>query len=140
AVHVRVHGHVSSDLRGLGSASDMHLRRAHGRSGVNRIGIVRPLAVAALFAAPIFMDRYTAHVAVLALIFAIVAVGLSLVMGFAGQVNLAQAAFFGAAAYSASILTTQEHWSPWAAAPVAIAVAMAVAVVCGLPALRVQSH
>jgi branched-chain amino acid transport system permease protein len=107
---------------------------------VIRIGIVRPLAVAALFAAPIFMDRYTAHVAVLALIFAIVAVGLSLVMGFAGQVNLAQAAFFGAAAYSASILTTQEHWSPWAAAPVAIAVAMAVAVVCGLPALRVQSH
>jgi len=107
---------------------------------VIRIGIVRPLAVAALFAAPIFMDRYTAHVAVLALIFAIVAVGLSLVMGFAGQVNLAQAAFFGAAAYSASILTTQQHWSPWAAAPVAILVATAMAVVCGLPALRVQSH
>jgi branched-chain amino acid transport system permease protein len=107
---------------------------------VIRIGIVRPLVVAALFAAPIFMDRYTAHVAVLALIFAIVAVGLSLVMGFAGQVNLAQAAFFGAAAYSASVLTTQQHWSPWAAAPVAILVAMAMAIVCGLPALRVQSH
>jgi branched-chain amino acid transport system permease protein len=107
---------------------------------VTRIGVGGPLVVVGLFAAPVFLDLYTVHVAVLVLLFAIVAIGLSLVMGFAGQISLAQAAFFGVGAYAAAILTVRLHWNPWAAAPVGVLAAVASAFVCALPALRVQSH
>ncbi|MGH7762038.1 MAG: ABC transporter permease subunit [Candidatus Dormibacteraceae bacterium] len=107
---------------------------------MTRIGIGKPLLLAVLFALPVFLDVYQAHVAVLILVFAIVAIGLSLVMGFGGQVNLAQASFFGAGAYTSAILTGTFGWNPWLAAPVAIVVTCVVALIAGIPALRVQSH
>ena len=105
-----------------------------------RVGFGKPLLVAVLFALPVFLDLYRTSIAITILLFAIVAVGLSLVMGFAGQVSLAQAAFFGTGAYASALLTTTYGWNPWAAAPVAIAATCVVALVVGLPALRVQSH
>jgi branched-chain amino acid transport system permease protein len=107
---------------------------------VTRVGLGKPLLLAAMLALPVFLDLYKAHVAVLIMLYAIVAVGLSLVMGFAGQVNLAQAAFFGTGAYGSAILTATYGWNPWLAAPAAILAAGAMALVVGLPALRVQSH
>src|SRR5207247_3744008 len=74
------------------------------------------------------------------MLFAIVAVGLSLVMGFGGQVNLAQAAFFGAGAYVSALLTTTYGWNPWLAAPVAVLATCAMALAVAVPSLRVQSH
>ena len=105
-----------------------------------RVGPGKPLLVAALFVLPVFLDLYRTSIAITILIFAIVAIGLSLVMGIAGQVSLAQAAFFGTGAYASALLTTTYGWNPWLAAPVAIAFTCAVAILVGLPALRVQSH
>ena len=107
---------------------------------VARVGPGAPLLLLALLVLPVFLDLYTAHVAVLILLFVIVAIGLSLVMGFGGQVNLAQAAFFGTGAYASAILTTAYGWNPWLAAPVAVLATCLMALVVGLPALRVQSH
>ncbi len=107
---------------------------------VVRIGLGKPLLVVTLAALPVFLDLYKAHVAILILLFIIVAIGLSLVMGFGGQVNLAQAAFFGTGAYVSAILTSTYGWDPWLAAPVAILSTCLMALVVGLPALRVQSH
>ena len=64
-----------------------------------RIGLGKPLLLVLLSALPVFLNLYQVHVAVLILLFGIVSIGLSLVMGFGGQVNLAQAAFFGTGAY-----------------------------------------
>jgi branched-chain amino acid transport system permease protein len=105
-----------------------------------RIGPGKPLLLAAMLALPVFLGLYAIHVAVLVLVFAILAIGLSLVMGLAGQVSLAQAAFFGTGAYGSAILTATYGWNPWLAAPVAVLGACAVALLVGLPALRVQSH
>lgn len=105
-----------------------------------RIGPGKPLLLALMLALPVFLDLYKVHVVVLILLFAVVAIGLSLVMGFGGQINLAQAVFFGTGAYISGILTATYGWNPWAAAPVAILGTCLVALVCGLPALRVQSH
>lgn len=107
---------------------------------MKRIGLGKPVLLALLFALPVFLDLYQVHVAVLILVFAIVAIGLSLVMGFGGQVNLAQAAFFGTGAYTSAILTSAYGWNPWLAAPVAIAITCGVALIAGIPALRIQSH
>ena len=105
-----------------------------------RIGFGKPLLVVLLLLLPFVLDSYTIHVAILIMLFAIVAVGLSLVMGFAGQVNLAQAAFFGAGAYASALLTTTYGWNPWLAAVAAVVATCVVALAVAVPALRVQSH
>ena len=105
-----------------------------------RIGFGKPLLVVLLLLLPAILDSYTIHVAILIMLFAIVAVGLSLVMGFGGQVNLAQAAFFGTGAYASALLSTTYGWNPWLAAPVAVVATCVVALAVAIPALRVQSH
>lgn len=105
-----------------------------------RVGFGKPILVALLLLLPVVLDSYTIHVAILIMIFAIVSVGLSLVMGFAGQVNLAQAAFFGTGAYASALLTTTYGWNPWLAAAAAVLTTCVVALAVAVPALRVQSH
>jgi branched-chain amino acid transport system permease protein len=61
-------------------------------------------------------------------------------MGVAGQINLAQVAFFGVAAYATAILTTKAGLGFWTAAGLAMLIAAAVGLLVGLPALRMQSH
>jgi branched-chain amino acid transport system permease protein len=69
---------------------------------------------------------------------AIAALGLSLVMGFAGQVSLGQAAFYAIGAYVSGVLTTSLGWNAWAALVVAAASGAGVAVLVGLPIFRLS--
>ena len=48
------------------------------------------------------------------------AIGLSLALGYAGQVNLAQAAFFGMGAYTTAVLTLHTGLGYWGAFPLSI--------------------
>ncbi|MDP9793113.1 branched-chain amino acid transport system permease protein [Catenuloplanes nepalensis] len=89
---------------------------------------------------PYGLDSYAIHVANVILIFAILAIGLGLCMGVGGQVNLAQVAFFGVGAYTTAILTTRAGLGFWTSALLAIAAVVAIGLVVGTPALRVQSH
>ncbi len=97
-------------------------------------------AVVALLAVPYAVTYYGIHIANLVLIFVMLAVGLSLVLGYAGQVNLAQAAFFGMGAYASAVLTVKVGLGYWAAFPLSVIAAGLLGLVVGLPSLRVQSH
>ncbi|MEU6415302.1 branched-chain amino acid ABC transporter ATP-binding protein/permease [Microbispora sp. NPDC046933] len=97
------------------------------------------LAVAA-WLLPYGLDRYAIHVVDVAVIFALLGIGLGLVMGVAGQINLAQVAFFGIGAYACAILTTRAGLGFWVAAALAVLAAVVVGLVVSVPALRVQSH
>jgi branched-chain amino acid transport system permease protein len=97
-------------------------------------------AVVALLAVPYGVTYYGIHIANLVLIFVMLAVGLSLVLGYAGQVNLAQAAFFGMGAYASAVLTVKAGLGYWAAFPLSVIAAGVLGLVVGLPSLRVQSH
>ncbi len=79
-------------------------------------------------------------VMVFAGIFSMVTLGLSMLMGYAGQISMAQAAFFGIGAYTSGILTSQFGWSAVAAMPVGIAISSGVAWLVGIPALRLKGH
>ncbi|MBZ0258185.1 branched-chain amino acid ABC transporter permease, partial [bacterium] len=48
-------------------------------------------------------------------IYSIVTIGLSLLLGYAGQISLGHGAFFGIGAYASGLLTTLAHWNPWLA-------------------------
>lgn len=104
-----------------------------------RVGALALLAVAA-WVLPYRLDLYAVHVVDVAIVFALLAVGLGLAMGIAGQINLAQIAFFGVGAYTTAILTTRAGLGFWPAAAVAIVAASLTGLLVGLPALRVQSH
>ena len=104
-----------------------------------RIAVPALIAVAAWFL-PYGLDSYAIHVANVIIIFAVLAVGLGLAMGVGGQVNLAQVAFFGVGAYTTAILTTRAGLGFWVSAVLAVLATMAVGILVGTPALRVQSH
>ncbi|MFI5914356.1 ATP-binding cassette domain-containing protein [Dactylosporangium sp. NPDC051541] len=104
-----------------------------------RLAVLLAVGVA-LWLLPYGVDSYAIHVIDVTLIFALLAVGLGLAMGIAGQVNLAQVAFFGVGAYTVGILTTSAGWGFWSAAGLALATTAVTGLFVGVPALRVQSH
>jgi branched-chain amino acid transport system permease protein len=72
-------------------------------------------------------------------VFTIAAVGLNLLMGYAGQVSLGQGAFFGIGAYTSALLTLKAGFPVWSG----IALAIVVSAVFGLlvaPVLRLKGH
>ncbi len=73
-------------------------------------------------------------------LYTIVVVGLCLLMGYAGQISLGQAAFYGIGAYSTAILTTQFAINSWLAMLCGVAVSVTVAFLVGLPLLKLEKH
>jgi branched-chain amino acid transport system permease protein len=71
---------------------------------------------------------------------AIITTGLCMLMGYAGQISLGHAAFYGLGAYSSGILTTRLGLNPWPAMAIAIILTAAVAFVVGMPTLKLRGH
>ena len=98
------------------------------------------LLAIALVAFPIVAPSSAVDLGVYALIYGLAAIGLSLLMGLAGQVSLGHAAFFAVGAYSQAILVTKAGWPLLPAALVSVLAAMVVALLVGLPLLRLRGH
>jgi branched-chain amino acid transport system permease protein len=71
-------------------------------------------------------------------IYVMMAVGLNVVVGEAGLLDLGYVAFFALGAYTMGVLGTNEDWSWPAVLPVAIILAMVAGVVLGTPTLRLR--
>jgi branched-chain amino acid transport system permease protein len=99
----------------------------------------RWLILLGLALVPIFGQVYFVHVATLALIYCVFALGLQLVTGYAGQLSLGQAAFFGVGAYASALLAIDLHLPFWIAAPGATAIA-ALLGACLAPLTRLRGH
>ncbi len=67
-------------------------------------------------------------------------VGLSLLMGYTGQISLGHAVFFGTGAYVTGLLATRAGWSPWPAMLVAALVTGGLAYLVGIPIFRLRGH
>lgn len=83
-------------------------------------------------------SRYMLSMLVFIALNALPAVGLSLVMGFAGQVSLGQAAFFAVGAYVSGVLTATHGWNGWNALLLGVVAAAVLAFVVGLPIFRLS--
>jgi len=84
------------------------------------------------------MNGYLVTIATIIAINAIVASGLNVIVGFAGQISLGHAAFFGIGAYTAALLATKAGLSFWVALPGVIAITAAIGLLLGIPSLRVR--
>ena len=87
---------------------------------------------------PALFPGYWLTIAILALIYAIEAMGLNLLMGFTGLDSLGQAAFFGLGSYGLGILTVKYGVAWWPAAIAAIAIGTAGAAIIGAIAVRTR--
>ena len=94
------------------------------------------LAIA--IAAPPFANFYHLFVANLVVIYVLLAIGLNILVGYAGQLAFANAAMFGIGAYATGLLQVQLGWSFWLAFPSGAFIAMAVGLAISLPALRLS--
>ena len=74
------------------------------------------------------------------LMFSMLAVAANLVLGIAGQMTLAMAAFFGIGAYTAAILTIDHDAGFVTASVAAIAVSAAIGALLALPTMRVRGE
>jgi branched-chain amino acid transport system permease protein len=85
------------------------------------------------------LKRYGVYILTLWLVTAIAAMGVNLIVGYAGQETLAQAAFLGIGAYATALMT--KAGIPFGFAFLASGLAaFVVGIMLGFPALRVQRH
>ncbi|TDD56303.1 branched-chain amino acid ABC transporter permease [Nonomuraea terrae] len=98
-----------------------------------------PVVAVVTLALPAVLDDSALAVYILLGLAAMVTVGVSLLMGYAGQVSLGQGAFYGIGAYTAALLTLGGV-PPLAGLVAAPVVAAASALVVGTPLLRLRGH
>jgi branched-chain amino acid transport system permease protein len=88
----------------------------------------------------IWTDSHFHHLMVLSGIHAILALGLSLFLGYAGQISLGHAAFFGIGAYTTAFLTSRYGLSPAIALWASALISSLFAYLIGKPILRLKGY
>jgi len=96
-------------------------------------------ALVALAVAAAFMKRSDVYLLSLCCVYLMATFGLNLTVGYAGQMSLGQAAFFGIGAYHAAILL-KLGLPFFVVLPIAAVACFAIGLALGFPALRVQHH
>ena len=103
-----------------------------------------PLAVAAfVFIAAwplVVQDVFLQRVGALVLLAAISASAWNLLGGYAGQVSVGHAVYFGAGAYASLVVYTEFGWPPIFGAPIGVLASMAISAVVGTPTFRLRGH
>jgi branched-chain amino acid transport system permease protein len=90
-----------------------------------------PLAIA---------NDYFYDVAILVAFNAVVCVGLNLLIGYAGQISLGHAGFFGLGGYATAVLASRYGWPSLAALAAAIVGVAVLALFVGRPILKLKGH
>ena len=85
------------------------------------------------------ISHYT-DIMVFAGIYCLITIGLSLLMGYAGQISIGHAAFFGIGAYISAILTVRYGLNPWICMFIGMNIAAVVAILVGAPSLKLKGH
>jgi branched-chain amino acid transport system permease protein len=103
--------------------------------------VIAALLLALPFGVDATLGRTWVRIIDVALLFAMLALGLNIVVGYAGLLDLGYIAFFAVGAYSYTLLASPQfgvHWSFLAVLPVAALVAALFGVLLGAPTLRLR--
>jgi branched-chain amino acid transport system permease protein len=117
------------------------MRRALERPVIRRGAIAAVVLIACLL--PLVADPYQEDVLTQATSYALFAVGLNVVVGLAGLLDLGYVAFWAIGAYAMAIFSGSgplqfAHLGPWAILPIGVVLAMVAGVVLGIPVLRLR--
>lgn len=92
----------------------------------------------ALMAYPQVADNYMVDVGITCLIYVVLGLGLDIVVGLAGLLDLGYIAFYAVGAYSYSLLNLHFGLSFWSCLPVGIVFGAVVGCIIGYPTLRMR--
>lgn len=115
--------------------SNLAVRHMPSSSG---LAALWSMGVIVLVTLPLILPPYYVGLVVKMMVFALFAMSLDLLLGYAGMPSLGHAAYFGMAAYTTGLLALKAGWTVWLALPAGIAMAALTSVVFGLLALRTR--
>lgn len=132
-----------ANVAAAGTGLPPNKRSAHRQTAASK-ALASPwfaaaVAIAAVALPYINSQAYTLRIATDALIFIMLAVGLNVVVGYCGLLDLGYAAFFAIGAYTAGFLTTAHDLPMWATIPFVVVAAIAGGIIIGGPTLRLRS-
>lgn len=97
------------------------------------------LTLIALSAVPMVAGNYVLEILANTWFYVVLCLGLNIVVGFAGLLDLGYAAFFAVGAYTTGILTSHFHINFWLTIPAAMCCSALAGIVIGGPTLRLRS-
>jgi len=106
------------------------------RTGLTVLVLTMVLAIYPLF----YGNPYILGLTNLIGIYTIVVLGLNLFIGYAGQISLGHAAFFALGAYGSALMTTEWGFWPWPSIALVALFTAVVALLVGIPTLRLHGH
>ena len=112
------------------------MTRRGAKAVPDRVWVMGLLVLALVF--PFFTSRYGQDVAISVLVYICLGLGLNIVVGLAGMLDLGYIAFYGVGAYTYALLNIHFQISYWLALPVAGATACVAGCIIGYPTLRMR--
>lgn len=106
------------------------------RVRLENIGLAILVAIALIW--PFFVSRGSVDLATLVLIYVMLALGLNVVVGLAGLLDLGYVAFYAVGAYTFALLSNYWGISFWMALPLGALLAALFGLVLGFPVLRLR--
>src|SRR3569623_1634810 len=97
-------------------------------------------ALAVLLVSSASLDGYILNILMQAATYSVAVFGLSVVLGLCGQINLAQAAFFGIGAYAVGLGTTDLQLSFWLCLVGGCVISLLAGALLGMSTLRLGGH
>jgi branched-chain amino acid transport system permease protein len=104
----------------------------------NRIVVLMVLAALAMLL-PLISNNYVLEVMTNVWFYVVLCLGLNIVVGYAGLLDLGYAAFFAVGAYTTGILTSHFSVNFWLTIPAAVLLSICAGVIIGGPTLRLRS-
>ncbi len=86
----------------------------------------------------VIQSNYVMRVVIYICLYVVLALGLNVVMGFTGLLNIGHAAFYATGAYTTAILMTSYGTSFWLTIPIGMVLGMSLGILLGFPTLRVR--
>lgn len=109
----------------------------HPQRFMNMFGLI--VFVAAMILPFVSATPYIISILTSALIYVMLAMGLNVVVGYAGLLDLGYVAFFAVGAYTSGILSTRLGWSVFETIPVVLLACVAAGIIIGGPTLRLRT-
>jgi len=126
---------LSSHAGSLSTLQRIRASRAFGPS-------LAVLGIIVLFTLPLRLDQYWNYTLGTVGIYVLLGLGLNIVVGLAGLLDLGYVAFFAVGAYTVALLTAPAPhkllWSFWVALPIGVLLAALAGVLLGIPVLRMR--
>lgn len=107
---------------------------------IGLLGYIALAAVVVYYAATHPFDGYITNILMQAATYSVAVMGLTVVLGLCGQINLAQAAFFGLGAYAVGLGTVDYGLNFWLCIGIGLVLVLAAGAFLGTSTLRLGGH